>query len=39
MTAMSEYGGGETVGHHFGRRIVEIKHKTKATLTDVEHST
>jgi hypothetical protein len=25
---------GETVGHHSGRRIVEIKHKRKADLTD-----
>lgn len=27
-------GGGETVGHHSGRRIVEIKHKKKTDLTD-----
>jgi hypothetical protein len=31
-------GGGETVGHHSGRRIVEIKHKKKADLTDDDYS-
>lgn len=30
----SDEGGGETVGHHSGRRIVEIKHKKKTDLTD-----
>lgn len=29
-----EEGGRETIGHHSGRRIVEIKHKKKADLTD-----
>jgi hypothetical protein len=27
-------GGGESVGHHSGRRIVEILHTKKADLTD-----
>lgn len=31
-------GGGETVGHHSGRRIVEIKHKAKADLTDDDYA-
>ncbi|WJH38516.1 DUF3140 domain-containing protein (plasmid) [Aliirhizobium terrae] len=31
-------GGGETVGHHSGRRIVEIKHKRKADLTDDDYA-
>ncbi len=30
--------GGETVGHHSGRRIVEIKRKKKADLTDDDYS-
>ncbi len=30
--------GGETVGHHSGRRIVEIKHKAKSALTDEDYA-
>ncbi len=30
--------GGETVGHHSGRRIVEIKKKSKTDLTDDDYS-
>lgn len=33
-----EEGGSETIGHHSGRRIVEIKHKKKADLTDDDYS-
>ncbi|WP_425375096.1 DUF3140 domain-containing protein [Methylobacterium nonmethylotrophicum] len=31
-------GGGESVGHHQGRRIVEIKHTKKADLTDDDYA-
>lgn len=31
-------GGGETVGHHSGRRIVEIKHKSKADLKEDDYA-
>jgi hypothetical protein len=30
--------GGESVGHHQGRRIVEIKHTRKADLTDDDYA-
>ena len=30
--------GGEAVGHHEGRRIVEIKHKKKADYTDQDYA-
>lgn len=30
-------GEKESVGHHSGRRIVEIKHKKKADLTDADY--
>ncbi len=35
----SKDGGGESTGHRSGRRIVEIKHKTKDELTasDLDH--
>ena len=32
-----EDGGNETIGHHSGRTIVEIKHKKKAELTDDDY--
>ncbi len=31
-------GAGESVGHHSGTRIVAIKRKTKAELTDDDHA-
>ncbi|MGF9691946.1 MULTISPECIES: DUF3140 domain-containing protein [unclassified Rhizobium] len=31
-------GADETIGHHSGRRIVEIKHKAKADLTDDDYA-
>lgn len=31
-------GSGESVGHHSGKRIVEIKHKKKADLTDDDYA-
>lgn len=31
-------GSGESVGHHSGRRIVEIKRKKKADLTDDDYA-
>ena len=31
-------GGAESVGHHSGRRIVEIKRKPKAKLTDDDYA-
>jgi hypothetical protein len=31
-------GSGESVGHHSGRRIVEIKRKRKADLTDADYA-
>ena len=31
-------GDGESVGHAEGRRIVELLHKGKATLTDDDHA-
>lgn len=31
-------GDSESVGHHSGRRIVEIKHKKKADLTDEDYA-
>ncbi len=31
-------GEGESVGHHSGRRIVEIKRKKKADLTDDDYA-
>ena len=31
-------GEGESVGHHFGTRIVEIKRTRKADLTDDDHA-
>ncbi|WP_232834098.1 MULTISPECIES: DUF3140 domain-containing protein [unclassified Sphingomonas] len=31
-------GGGESVGHKSGRRIVAIKHKHKADLTDDDYA-
>jgi hypothetical protein len=31
-------GDAESVGHHSGRRIVEIKHKKKADLTDEDYA-
>ncbi|WP_210356812.1 DUF3140 domain-containing protein [Sphingomonas beigongshangi] len=31
-------GAGESVGHKSGRRIVEIKHKKKADLTDDDYA-
>lgn len=31
-------GAGESVGHHSGKRIVEIKHSKKADLTDDDHA-
>ncbi|KAA0970451.1 DUF3140 domain-containing protein [Aureimonas fodinaquatilis] len=30
--------GGETIGRHSGRRIVEIKHKHKTDLTDDDYA-
>lgn len=33
-----EKDGRETIGHHSGRRIVEIKHKRKADLTDDDYA-
>ncbi len=30
--------GGESVGHHSGRRIVEIKHRKQAELTDDDYA-
>ena len=30
-------GGPESVGHHSGRRIIEIKRKPKAALTDKDY--
>jgi hypothetical protein len=32
-----EDDGSETIGHHSGRRIVEIKHKKKTELTDEDY--
>ena len=32
------WGEGETVGHKSGRRIVEIKHKKQAELTDDDYA-
>ena len=34
----SSAGGPESVGHHSGRRIVEIKRKKKAELTDDDYA-
>jgi hypothetical protein len=34
----TDNGGGESVGHHSGRRIVEIKRKKKADLTDDDYA-
>jgi hypothetical protein len=34
----SSPGGAESVGHHSGRRIVEIKRKKKADLTDADYA-
>jgi hypothetical protein len=34
----SKDGEGESVGHHSGRRIVEIKHKKKAELDDDDYA-
>jgi hypothetical protein len=31
-------GGPESVGHHEGRRIVQIRHKKKADLTDEDYA-
>jgi hypothetical protein len=31
-------GSGESVGHHSGRRIVEIKRKKKADLTEADYA-
>jgi hypothetical protein len=31
-------GGGESVGHHSGRRIVEIARTNKADLTDADYA-
>jgi len=31
-------GSGESVGHHSGQRIVEIRHKKKADLTDDDYA-
>ena len=31
-------GSGESVGHHSGKRIVEIKHSKKADLTDDDYA-
>ena len=31
-------GGGESIGHASGRRIVEIKRKTKADLTEADYA-
>jgi len=31
-----ERDGAESVGHHSGRRIIEIKHKKKADLTEAD---
>lgn len=33
-----EKGGRETIGHHSGRRIVEIKNKKKAERTDGDYA-
>ena len=33
-----DHGSHESVGHHSGRRIVEIKHKKKADLTDADYA-
>lgn len=33
-----EEDGRETIGHHSGRRIVEIKHKRKADLTENDYA-
>ncbi|KRB53414.1 DNA-binding protein [Rhizobium sp. Root708] len=35
---LKEDGGGETIGHHSGRRIVDIKHKKKADLTEDDYA-
>lgn len=32
-----EGSGSETIGHHSGRRIVDIRHKRKAELTDDDY--
>jgi len=32
------HGSGESVGHHSGQRIVEIRHKKKADLTDDDYA-
>jgi hypothetical protein len=32
-----EHDDGETIGHHSGRRIVDIKHKRKSDLTDEDY--
>jgi hypothetical protein len=34
----SHDGDSETVGHHSGRRIVQIKHKPKTDLTDDDYA-
>ncbi|XAZ21608.1 DUF3140 domain-containing protein [Sinorhizobium sp. B11] len=33
-----EEGGDETIGHHSGRRIGEIRHKKKADLTEADYA-
>jgi len=33
-----EDGGQETIGHHSGRCIVDIKHKKKAALTEEDYA-
>lgn len=33
-----EGDGHETIGHHSGRRIIEIKHKKKADLTEDDYA-
>ncbi len=33
-----EDGGQETIGHHSGRRIVDIKYKKKAALTEGDYA-
>ena len=37
-TNKSDSSGPEAVGHHSGRRIVEIKRKKKADLTDADYA-
>lgn len=35
---VTEPGGGESVGHHMGERILEIRERRKADLTDADYA-